>query len=304
MENIEGNNIQNNKSTDKTSKILIASVAILAVAVIVLSILLVLKQKRVVIIEKEKTEVTDEKERLKEELSTLLDDYDELETNNDSLNSQIEREKEHIETLIEEIDKMKSYSYSMKKKYENEIVSLKKIMRGYVYQIDSLDQLNKQLIVENTKIKDDKEQTEKELQVTLEHNDELSSVIESASVLKTASIVTKFLTESNRETRRVRRIEKLEVSFILVANDLAQAGAKRIYLRIIGPDDFVMTDGGSFTFREKNIAYSAYRDVSYEKENLPVSIFYSLKERLKEGKYTIELYLNGENIGKSSFTIE
>lgn len=296
--------MENNKNKEKASKILIAIVAVLAVAVIVLVILLILQQKQVVVIEKENTEISNEKERLKEELSELLDDYEDLETNNDSLNAQINREKEHIATLIEEIDKMRNYSYSIKKKYDNEIASLKKIMRGYVYQIDSLDQLNKHLIVENTKIRGDKEQTEKELQITLEHNDELTSVIESASALKITSITTKFLTDRNKETSRVRRIDKLEVNFILVANELAQAGAKRIYLRIVGPDDFVLTDGGSFTFREKNIAYSAYRDVSYENQDLAVSIFYTLKERLNKGKYSIELYINGEIIGKSTFSIE
>jgi predicted RNase H-like nuclease (RuvC/YqgF family) len=298
----EQNNIQPSK--DKTTKILIALISVMAVAIIILAIVLEKKKNKIVYIEHYNTELSTEKENLRKELTDLYDQYSDLETNNDSLNSEISKQKENISTLISELDRIKNYSYSIKKKYDDEILSLKSIMRSYVYQIDSLDQLNKQLIAENVTIKDKHEQTQKELQQVVEEKEELVSVIEGASTIQTAAITTKFLTAKNKDASKARKIEKLEVDFVLVANQLAAAGTKRIYLRIIAPDSSVLTDGGAFIYREKSIAYTAYRDVSYENNNLPVAIFYNLTEKIAEGNYKIELYLNGDIIGQSAFTIE
>ena len=295
------NNI-NYPQKNKTTKVLIALVTVMAIAIIILAIVLVSQKKEIVYIEKSLSE----KAILKEQLSKLYDDYSILETSNDSLNQAIAKEKEHIETLISELDRIKNYSYSIKKKYDDEISALKNIMRGYVYQIDSLNQLNQQLIAENVTIKDQHKQTQKELQLIAEEKEDLVSVIEAASTIKTAAITTKFLTDKNKVATKARKIEKIEVDFILVANQFAEAGAKRIFLRIIRPDGFVFSDGGTFDYREKQISYSAYRDASYEKDNLPMAIFYSIpdSEKVAEGKYQIELYLNGDIIGQSSFTVE
>ncbi|MDR2835408.1 MAG: hypothetical protein LBV69_04315 [Bacteroidales bacterium] len=298
------NNLEQKSKKDNTTKILIAIVSVLAIIVVIMAVYLIYLNKQNVNIEKENTEISEEKEILKKQLQDLYSDYDELEASNDSLNAAISKEKEHIETLISELDRIKNYSYSIKKKYDDEISSLKKIMRSYVFQIDSLDQLNKKLVAENVQIKDQHQQTKKELEYVVEEKEELQIVLESASVLKTASITTKFLTNKNKETAKTRKVEKLEIDFVIVSNNLAEAGAKRIYLRIIRPDGFVISDGGTFTFRENNIAYTEYRDVTYEKENLAVAIFHNVKEKLTVGIYNIELYYNGEIIGKSSFNIE
>lgn len=301
---MEYNNLNQNNKKDNTTKILISIVSVMAIAIIVLAIILITQKKTIVYIENQNQEISVEKENLKKQLLDLYDGYNELETNNDSLNTAILKEKEHIEALISELDRIKNYSYSIKKKYDEEIITLKSIMRSYVYQIDSLDLLNKQLIAENVQIKDQNKQTKQELELITEEKEELTQVIEGASLIKTAAIAVKFLTNKNKETDRSRKIEKLEVDFILVANNLAQAGTKRIYLRIIRPDGFVYTDGNTFEYREKKITYTAYRDVSYENNNLSVSIYYSINEKMLEGKYSIELYLNGDIIGTSSFNVE
>lgn len=292
-----------NKKKDVTTKVLIALISLMALAIGVLGFMLydVSKQNKVIIVKSK--EVTIEKDNLKAQLTALLDDYDELQTNNDSLNAEILKEKEHIQTLIKELDGLQNYNYSIQQKYEKELASLRNIMRHYVYQIDSLDQMNKFLIAENIQIKDDHSRIKNEMDDVVEKNDELEMVIEGASIVKTANIGFKFYNKRGKETEKSSKLEKVETYFTLVDNDLASSGPRRIYLRIIRPDGYALSGGQTFDFREKKITYSANRDIIYENKNLAVSIFYDVKEELILGKYTAEIYMDGNKIGESFFTI-
>lgn len=289
---------------DVTTKVLIGLISVLSIAVIILGYMVydLSRRNKTIIVKTE--EVTVEKEKLREQLNDLLDEYNSLKSNNDSLNSEIQKDKERIRLLIEELDKAKNFSYQMQKKYEQEMASLRKIMRHYVYQIDSLNQLNQQLISENTQIKREHNRIKNEFDEVVTKNDELELVIEGASVVKTSHITIKFLNRRGKETERSSRVEKIQTSFTLVANDLAKAGPRRVYLRIISPDGYVLSSGQTFTYREREISYSAARDIIYEKQNLDVVIFYDVTAELIKGKYTVEIYMDGNKIGESFFTIE
>lgn len=292
------------EKTDRTTKVLIGLISVLSIAVIILGYMVydLSRRNKTIIIKSE--EVTVEKEKLREQLNDLLDEYNSLQSNNDSLNSEIQKDKERIRLLIEELDKAKNFSYQMQKKYEQEMASLRKIMRHYVYQIDSLNQLNQQLISENVQIKIEHNRIKNEFDEVVTKNDELELVIEGASVVKTSHITIKFLNRRGKETERSSRVEKIQTSFTLVANDLAKAGPRRVYLRIISPDGYVLSSGQTFTYREREISYSAARDIIYEKQNLDVVIFYDVTGELIKGKYTVEIYMDGHKIGESFFTIE
>ena len=90
----------------------------MTIAIAVLGFLLydVSQQNKTIIVKSE--EIVVEKDKLKSQLNSLLDDYDSLETQNDSLNSEIAKEKQHIEALIKELDGVKNYNYSVQQKYE------------------------------------------------------------------------------------------------------------------------------------------------------------------------------------------
>lgn len=297
-------NQKDNKKKDTTTKILIALVSIMLVAIAIMGYLIHDLSKRNDLVIVKNQDITKEKNNLKEELNLLYDDYSLLETSNDSLNSEIQKEKEHIMLLIDELENVKNYSYSVQQKYEKELTSLRKIMRHYVYQIDSLDQLNKILIAENIQVKDEHNRIKTEMDVVVEKNTELESTIETASVIKTSNIQIGFLNRRGKDTEKSSRIEKIKVSFNLVANDLAESGSRRIYLRIIRPDGYAMTKGDTFEFREKQIACSAYRDIIYNNKDLSVVIYYDVTETVLLGKYTVELYMDGEKVGQNFFTIE
>ena len=106
------------EKNDITTKVLIGLVSVMLVAVIVLGYLLYKTSKEKEQITVVNVETTNERDKIKAEFSNLLDQYNGLETTNDSLNAEINGRKQEIVMLIEELDKTKNWAAGMKKKYE------------------------------------------------------------------------------------------------------------------------------------------------------------------------------------------
>ena len=84
------------EKNDITTKVLIALVSLMLVAVIVLGYLLYKTSKEKDQIVVVNTETTSERDKIKAEFSNLLDQYNGLETTNDSLNAEINGRKQEI----------------------------------------------------------------------------------------------------------------------------------------------------------------------------------------------------------------
>lgn len=142
---MEGNTLQK----DKKSKLLIIIIACLSIILIALFIFFLLERAE----NKEHiAAIHEEKELLQQDLMELSHNYDDLKTNNDTLNNKLIAEQEKIATLMEKMKKFRDNSYAEINRYKKEIGTLKTVLRSYVVQIDSLNQLNQKLAKENTEI--------------------------------------------------------------------------------------------------------------------------------------------------------
>lgn len=295
--------MENTAKKEKTTKILIALLAIMIVGIGFLTWMVIdLKNQNQNL--SQKTElVSNEKELVKLELTNLLEDYEDLSTNNDSLNGALEKEKERIKTLIGEIENMKSISASQMNKYKKELQTLRDIMKHYVYQIDSLNTLNQTLMTENEVIRRDKEQLEYQYDEIVEKNAEYEVVVEKASMVKANNIYIQYLNSRGKEISKASKIIKLKANFIMVENSLTTQGNKMVYMRIINPEGLVLSSGKTMIIHEEAVAYSAARQVLYEGTNLEVAIYFDVQGELKPGTYNAELFVDGYLMGGSSFLI-
>jgi hypothetical protein len=293
------------KKQERNTRILIAIMAVMVAAVGVLIWMVIdLNNKNDDL--RNRTQLTiNEKEMVKLELNNLLLDYEELNTSNDSLNNQLEEEKQHIRDLISELENVKANNAAEINKYKKELDVLRDIMKSYVYQIDSLNQLNQQLIAENILVKTDKERLQYEMDVVVDKNDELELVVEKASVIKPMNITVSLLKSNGRETKRSNKVAKIKISFTLLANDVTESGPRDVFVRIVRPDGFVMTsDGKVFEYNEQVMSYSDKRQIIYENQNLEVAVFYDVIGAMILGKYLVEIYMDGFLIGQTQFLLE
>ena len=244
-----------------------------------------------------------QKENLTNELNELYMEYDSLQTENVSMNVKIDEEQQKIRNLL-------SIRESNAKKiqlYDKELKTLRKVMISFVKQVDSLNTANLQLRAENQQVRNQiKEATSvnKTLEANLKKEKEK---VETASMVKTSNIVAEPISENGALARRTKRTDKFRVCFTVNENAIAKQGPKNIYLVIGNPDDRLMVKDASneFTFEGESKIYSAFREVQYDGVDLPVCIFYEIGgEEILPGTYYIDLYMDGEHVGTTSFSLK
>ena len=106
--------------------------------------------------------------------------------------------------------------------------------------------------------------------------------------------------------KRIKRMQQFVVNFKIAKNITAPVGEKTIYVRILKPDDDVLVKNRSnlFSFEGKEINYSMKKIIEYEGEEVAVTLYWDIEEFLSPGTYRVDIFADGNHIGKKSFTLE
>ena len=267
---------------------------------------LLLTQKEAEIKEIEQ-EMEFEKQASIEEFEQLSQQYEEfyIETNNDSLLKLIDEEKQKVKDLLQELKTVKATNARRIRELQKELGTVRGVLKQYVAQVDSLNTLNKQLTQENVKVRKQYESATQTVKEMEEKNAELDKIIGMASILEAQGITVKTLNNRGKETKRLKRITKLEICFTILRNITAERGEKTIYIRINQPNGEVMSlsPENVFTFEENEIAYSAKKNIAYTGENTDVCIYYNIDTTLEKGTYHIGIFGDGNLIGTTAFSL-
>lgn len=245
--------------------------------------------------------VEGERAKLEKELNDLIVVYDTLKTQNDSLVDQLEAEQDRIRNLL----KRQASSTTKIRMYERELETLRKVMKSYIVQIDSLNTRNRELTEENIMVREELQQKSTEVEELSQKTHELSETVKFAQKLIAANIVAEGLNHNSKPKDKIKKIEKIRVCFLIRENAVAEAGNKTIYLRITRPDDLVLSspEGGIVDFEGESVAYSAKRDLDYANQDIDLCIFWDATEELIPGTYFISLFAEGYEIGTTSLLL-
>jgi FtsZ-binding cell division protein ZapB len=249
-----------------------------------------------------------EKAAIESELNNMVMGYDSLKRKNSNLNIQFEGAQNKVKDLLTEIESVKKTSFQQITKYRDEMTTLRKIMRDYIVQIDSLNQKNQRLMAENSNVKQEVTEVKTQNQTLEQEKKKLEQTVTLAATLEAVNIKALGVNKKGKEQTKASKIENIKVDFILAKNLTAKRGTKNIYLRIQRPDQLLLTksDKDLFKFEGLNIPFSAVREVEYEGIDLPVSIYWDNtgQAALINGQYTIDLFADGTNIGTTSLEIK
>ncbi|MGC9355114.1 MAG: coiled-coil domain-containing protein [Mariniphaga sp.] len=279
-------------------------VIILAVILVVVGVLYFLQNRehRVIV-----NELNAEKDSIQMELSSLVVSYDSLQTENDTINEQLFVAQAKVKDLLIEIEQTKKISLEKINSYQKQVTTLRSIMRDFVVQIDSLNRRNQELMAENLEVKKQFKQVETEKQQLSEEKERLEQNLQRAAVLQVRDLMAEALNSRNKDTRFASRAERIRIYFIINENITARRGTKNIYVRIMRPDQLLMSKSADnlFQFEDLQIQYSAMREVVYEGHDLPVAIFWdnTNEPELMSGTYTIDLFADGHNIGTTTLEL-
>ncbi|HOW09584.1 MAG TPA: hypothetical protein PLX08_07260 [Bacteroidales bacterium] len=277
---------------------MIFTTVILAAALIFLVVMYFDQKNKMVEME---TVLTQEKDSLANELRLLAHGYDTLKTDNDTLMANLQKEKARIVQLLS----INASNVQLIKKYKAEIGTMREIMKGYIVQIDSLNTLNKKLMAENVDIKQQISQVQNTNVELTKAKEELTSKVTVASVIQAKDINAVTLNKKRKETTRLNLIDKLRICFTLRENPIATAGEKEVFMRVIRPDSLVITTSPDnlFDYRGNKLVYSASRLVDYMNQDIEMCIFLDNTGDFIVGNYSVELYLENNIIGRTTFAL-
>ena len=260
-----------------------------------------------------KTQVAIEEERrsLEAEYANLAFEYDQFEgskmyINNDTLIKQLENEKLKVQRLLEELRTTKASNAQRIDELKKELSTLRSVMKGYLIQIDSLNSLNQKLTKENKIVNSKYQEAAKTATMLQKDKEALTHKVTLASKLDAVGITVKTLNSKGKETSKIKKIEDIQVDFLIAKNVTAQPGERYVYARIIKPDSDVLikNKNNTFTYEDSEINFSMRRLVAYDSEETPVDLHWKVEEFLDPGTYRVEIFADGNMIGKKSFTIE
>lgn len=246
--------------------------------------------------------LTEEKDSLTRELQNLMDEYDTLKTSNDSLNLKLEEEQNKIKMLLQ-IQASNAQKITL---YKKELSTLRQVMKSYIVQIDSLNTLNKELTAENIQVKQELQTVQKDKEELTQMKEELSEKVEKASVILAKNITATPINTRGREKDKVDKVDKIKVCFLLRENPIVPAGKKDVFMRIARPDELILTESPDnlFEFDGEQYVFSAKRTVEYLNQDIEMCIYWNNNGDLIPGKYTVTLYLEGNQIGTAVFDLK
>ena len=249
-----------------------------------------------------------EKQSLEDEYNELSLQYEgyKFSVGNDSLVALLSTEQAKVQRLLEELRTVKATNAREISRLKKELATLRKIMRNYVMQIDSLNRANEALKEENKQVVKKYQQASSTAATLKKEKEKLTERVTLASRLDATDISVTPVNARGKAQKRIKRMQQFVVNFKIAKNITAPVGEKTIYVRILKPDDDVLVKNRSnlFSFEGKEINYSMKKIIEYEGEEVAVTLYWDIEEFLSPGTYRVDIFADGNHIGKKSFTLE
>ena len=248
------------------------------------------------------------KEELENEYTTFAKQYDELKltVSNDSLSVLLEQEQLKTQRLLEELRTVKSSNASEIRRLKNELATLRKVMVGYINQIDSLNRLTehqKQVIADVTK---KYQAASQQIDKLDEERKNLDKKVTLAAQLDASNISVLPANNRGKKAKRIKQLEKFVINFTIAKNITAQTGERTIYVLLTQPDNSVLTknESNTFQYENKQLPYSIKKYIEYTGEEQAVTVYWDVEEFLHPGTYRVDIFAEDTFIGSHEYTLE
>lgn len=295
------------KETKEVNKMSLLIMAVIVLLLLIAGAVYYIFHQNKQMEELEQTYVLD-KEAMEDDLNEISLQYEgvKFKVSNDSLLYLLDTEKEKIQRLQEELRTVKATNTQEISRLKKELQTLRKIMRNYIVQIDSLNKANEQLTVEKNEAVKKYQQVSSVATTLKKEKEKLTERVTLASRLDATGINVTPVNARGKLMKNIKKMEQFVVDFRIAKNITAPVGEKVVYVRIMKPDDDVLVKSRAdvFNFEGKEINYSMKKVIEYEGEELPVTMYWNIEEFLSPGTYRVDIFIDGNQIGRRTFTLE
>lgn len=299
------------KNGKKTGKLIVGLVVVLAVVLLAAAFLLMNQKKQNEEQQQqiEQLQLANDQIQLANEYAALNNEFAQYENQtsllaNDSIVQKYSAARAQVEKLLQELNNEKHKSAAQIKKLQDEIATLKGILRTYVEQINQLNQENQELRTENTEVKEQNRQLSANIQTVEANNKVLNERMTLAEKLNVTGVNLVALNKKGKKEKHVAKARQLMVTFTIPQNNSTPVGEKTIWVRISNPEGDLLTGGGSFQFEGSTLGASARKQIEYGGEEIGgITVYWDVNSTLNPGEYTVELFCDNYRLSSRRFTL-
>lgn len=249
-----------------------------------------------------------DKEDLENQYTDFARQYDELKltVSNDSLSVLLEQEQLKTQRLLEELRTVKSSNATEIRRLKKELASLRKVMIGYINQIDSLNRLTAQQKEIIADVTNKYNAASRQISNLSEEKKNLTKTVTLAAQLDATNISVQATNKRGKTAKKVKDIVKFKINFSIVKNITAETGERTLYVRITKPDNDVLTKNpqNTFPYENRELAYSIKKYIEYNGEEQAVTVYWDVEEYLYAGTYRVDIFADGTLIGSQPFSLD
>ena len=247
-----------------------------------------------------------DKKEMENEYQQFANQYSEMKSqiSNDSIVAQLTAEQERTQRLLDELRNVKSTDAAEIARLKRELATVRKVLRSYVIEIDSLNRLNQNLTAENTQIKGQYAEATRQIEGLNNEKASLSEKVAIAAQLDATGISLQGKNKHGKTTNKISKCTVLQLNFTISKNVTAGNGTKTVYVRITSPTGSLLSGGGTFQYENKSLASSMQKTIEYGGQETPVTLFWNVNQALMEGTYNVSIFADGNMIGTRSFTFK
>ncbi len=264
------------------------------------------------------TELVDtaaELEDLKEVEEELRMSLAEKSGQNEQLDSIIEVRNQELRVKVAKIRTMLNSGNLTKAqlaKAKDEISGLKAQVEQLTAEIDELSRENQYLKDENYVIQKQVELEKGKVAEMVEVNTELTKQVEVGSRIFLKALDVKPLRDAIfgdfKTTDKLSKLDKIEISYTLANNDLAEKGEKMLYFQVVTPNKSTLHNNsagsGTFNFDGGERLYTLKKVVNFQNGNETGSFSIPKTEGMTAGKYVVNVFSDDHKMGTSEFTLQ
>lgn len=221
----------------------------------------------------------------------------------DSLVARLDAEQRRAEELLKELKNLKTTSAAEILRLKKELETVRAVLRDYVRQVDSLQQINATLTTERDEARAEAERTRQENRQVNERNSKLSDQVAVASQLNATGISISALKANGKAAKRSKDVAKFAINFTITRNVTAKTGNRTVYVRLLKPTNDVVGRSGTFHYENKDIDYSAARTIEYTGEEQHVTVYVAVSEYLSAGNYSAYIFVDGQMVGSGTMSM-
>ena len=223
---------------------------------------------------------------------------------NDSLAALLDKEQKRAEQLLKELKNVKANSSAEILRLKKELATVRAVLKDYIRQVDSLQQLNVALAGERDRALAEAARTRKENTAISQVRAQLEEKVEIAAQLNATGITINPLKKNGKLAKKSKEIKTFSIEFTVTRNVTADTGNRMVYVRLMKPNNELVNPTGQFDYENRTIDYSAAKAIEYDGEEQKVQLYVPIQEYLSTGKYHAYIFIDGQMIGSGGVELK